>query len=99
MKNKMTLPWLLVLGLLAALGGWAWTQSVESLSLPSGATVGQTVTAAATNLISGQDYVLDWSDGTTDPFNPGRNTTQNLSHSYAGAGTFLVILKKVPAPA
>jgi PKD repeat protein len=96
-KNKSIELWLLVLGLLGALGGWAWTQTVESLSLPPGATVGQTVTATMTNLIAGQDYLLDWSDGTTDPFNPGRGTTQNLSHSYAGAGIFVVILKRVTA--
>ncbi len=98
MKHKFITPWLIVLGLLAALGGWAWTQTVESLSLPSSAIVGQTVTAAMTNLNVSQDYILDWSDGTTDPFNTGRGTTQNLSHSYASAGTFMVILKRVIAP-
>ncbi len=97
MKHKSITPWLLVLGLLAALGGWAWTQSVESLSLPPSATVGQNVTAALTNLTAGQDYILDWSDGTTDPFNTGRGTSSNLSHSYSSAGIFIVTLKRVTA--
>jgi PKD repeat protein len=98
-RKKLFAPVFLLLGFFCTIGGWAWTQSSEMLNLPPSAVVEQNFTANLSNLAVAQDYLVDWSDGTSDTFNTGRLTTQSLSHNYSSAGTFLVLLKRVTAVA
>ena len=57
---------------------------------PTAATIRQTVTANASNLVPSLTYTLNWGDGATETIT-GSAATQK-THTYAAPGTYTVIL-------